>query len=529
MIYKIAKKEILLNLMTFKFTVGTIICVVFTGVFTSILLKDYQQRLENYNRAVADDVAELRTAKVYKNIGPVIYRRPEALSVFSEGLEKQLSNSVKIDFENIPEIESKYAENNPLLVIFSTLDISLIFKIVLSILALLIAFDAISGERQRGTLKLMLAGTAGRHQVLAGKLLAGLITLFIPITMSFIVALLILCLLPNINLSTSDLAVLTVMYVVSLVYISALYNLGLLVSCLTKEPTTSLMFVLLFWIILALLIPNISVSLAGEFCGPGSTEKTDRQVAALKTEFNRKYSEFRKTLPSRAEQQFYGYGAYGAWYIGCSTAKAMQRYQQIFAYRQPLWEKYAQNMWKTRREYLRKLVRQKHFADNISRCSPISLYGGIMSTLSGTDLNSFEDFIAQAITYRNAIGEYIRFRTDNFSSISYFSIAGEHDIEEYTRLVQDYLEAVAQAKKTSDDDSFVGFLTELHEPLKRFGLEIEKRSKPLDLGDLPRFVYKSKGIIDSIRSCLFDTAMLIFINVLFFALSFVAFLRYDVR
>ncbi len=53
MIWKIAKKEFLLNLMTFKFAVGTIVCVVLTAVFLPILVKDYQQRLKTYNVNVA--------------------------------------------------------------------------------------------------------------------------------------------------------------------------------------------------------------------------------------------------------------------------------------------------------------------------------------------------------------------------------------------------------------------------------------------------------------------------------------------
>ncbi len=529
MIWKIAKKEFLLNLMTFKFAVGTILCVVLIAVFTSILLKNYQQRLENYNQAVADNTDELRKSRVYKNISPIIYRRPEVLSIFSEGLEKRFGNTVKIDVDNAPEIKSEYAEKNPLLVIFPTLDISLIFEIVLSILALLIAYDTMSGEREQGTLKLTLSGTAARHQVLIGKLLAGLATLAIPTTVAFIFALLVLCLSPNVNLSRSDGVALITMYVVSLIYISAFYNLGLLCSCLMKKSSTSLMSVLLFWIILALLIPNISVSLAREFCAPEPAEKTDRQISELEAEFDRKYAEFKKTLPPRSEEEIYGQGVNGAMYIKCSTRSGIQRYQQIFAYRQPLREKLIENVWGVQKEYFRKLVRQKCFADNISRCSPISSYGHVMSALSETDLNGFEDFIEQIMTYRNDVSQYIRSKTDNFSSASYFSSASEDDIEGYTKLVQNYLEAVAQSKKTLGNDSLIGFLTGLYEPLKNFANKIEERNQSLDLSDLPRFAYKARGILNSIRSCLFDIVILILTNVLFFALSFVTFLKYDVR
>jgi hypothetical protein len=52
-IWKIAKKEFLLNLMTFRFAVGTILCMILMAVFIPILAKDYQQRLKNYNDNVA--------------------------------------------------------------------------------------------------------------------------------------------------------------------------------------------------------------------------------------------------------------------------------------------------------------------------------------------------------------------------------------------------------------------------------------------------------------------------------------------
>jgi len=40
MIWKIAKKEFLLNLITFKFAVGSIVCVVLTAVFMPVLVSN---------------------------------------------------------------------------------------------------------------------------------------------------------------------------------------------------------------------------------------------------------------------------------------------------------------------------------------------------------------------------------------------------------------------------------------------------------------------------------------------------------
>jgi len=45
MIWKIVKKEFLLNLMTFKFSLGTLLCLVLAAVFVPVPADDYQQRL----------------------------------------------------------------------------------------------------------------------------------------------------------------------------------------------------------------------------------------------------------------------------------------------------------------------------------------------------------------------------------------------------------------------------------------------------------------------------------------------------
>jgi hypothetical protein len=74
MICKIAKKDLLLNLITFKFAVGTILCVVLKAVFVLILAKAYQERLKTYNHNVAYTEGESRKVTVYKNITPTIYR-----------------------------------------------------------------------------------------------------------------------------------------------------------------------------------------------------------------------------------------------------------------------------------------------------------------------------------------------------------------------------------------------------------------------------------------------------------------------
>jgi ABC-type transport system involved in multi-copper enzyme maturation permease subunit len=492
MIWKIAKKEFLLNLMTFKFAVGTILCVVLTAVFMPILAKAYQERLRTYNENVAYNEAELHKVTVYKNITPTIYRPPSTLAVFSEGLEKQLGNSATMEYNEVPKITASAA--NHYLSIFSIFDASLIFKIVISVLALLVAHDAISGERERGTLRLMLSGTAARHQVLLGKLLAGLMVLVVPITIAFIIGLVILLSFPMMALTGSDWIRIGFMFLATVVFIATMYNLGLLFSCLARRSAISLVLGLFLWIIFVVVIPNGSVYLATQIRPVQSEDKVNEQIALLQRDAQR---EFRRELQSSGRSYMSGDdevsdvsgGGFGHGYLRSATEAHIHNELINCSIGVPINIKYADKYAEVEYGYLRGLFDQTRLADNISRISPICLYENVMSVLAGTDMASFRHFIDAVKTHRKDIIEYTRSRTNNFSLAIFFTPCTEEEIKTRPRT----------------DDAL-----------------------PLELTDLPRFSYKG-DMAATLRRVVPDLAFLILANVLFFAVAFAAFLGYDVR
>ena len=100
MIWKIARKEFLLNLMTFKFAVGVVLCVALVGIFVPALMGEYRQSRAEYDRQVADQEAQLRRSKVYINVlwgeRYRVYHPPPVLSVFSAGSHKRLQDSAQV-------------------------------------------------------------------------------------------------------------------------------------------------------------------------------------------------------------------------------------------------------------------------------------------------------------------------------------------------------------------------------------------------------------------------------------------------
>ncbi|MFC1604980.1 ABC transporter permease subunit [Planctomycetota bacterium] len=492
MMWKIAKKEFLLNLMTFKFAVGTILCMVLTAVFMPILAKAYQERLKVYNENITYNERELGKVTVYKNITPTIYRPPSVLAIFSEGLEKQLGSSATIEYDKLPEITS--ASSNDYLSIFSVFDVSLIFKIVISVLALLVAYDAISGERERGTLRLILSSTTARYELLLGKLVAGLMVLLVPVTIAFILGLLILLFSPMVELTGTDWIRFGLMYIASLVFIATIYNLGLLFSCLARRSAVSLVLGLFMWIVFAFVIPNGSAYLATLIVPTEPEDVINEQISLLKQDLRDDYSKARevsdrKFMSGSTETSDAPGGGFGHGYCRSCNKNEWHNNTLDYSLRVPIEIKYANKYAEVKDNYHRSLFKQTSFVHSLSRSSPVSLYENIMSALAGTDTASFRQFIEAVRPYRNDIVEYMRSRTDNFSSPIFWTTCTEEET----------------VTRPGGDDS-----------------------PPLELSDLPRFTYKP-DLVGSLRRAIPDLAFLIFGNVLFFVMTFVAFLQYDVR
>lgn len=516
MIWKIAKKEFLLNLMTFKFTVGAVACVALTAVFMPILAADFRQRLETYSRNVADNEAELRTVKVYWNIKPTVYRPPAVLSAFSAGLEKQLAGAARIELDKVPDLSVTERKGNPYLPVFSVFDESLIFKIIISLLALLVAYDVISGEREQGTLKLMLSGAAARPQVLLGKLLAGMVTLSVPVTITFVVGLVILSSSPVVALSSVDWARIGLMFVASLAFTLIMYQLGLLFSCLAKRSAISMVLGLFLWIIFAIVIPNGCVHLATQVRPLEPEEKRDSQMMSLRESLDAELSNV-KVDSSGAITRSDADGAFGGYYTKRIDKAWLNARRKEYSLTLPIKIGYADKLWEIEHGHLDSFFRQKQLANSLSLISPISTYENVMAILAGTDLTSFQHFMNQVRTYRNQVVEYVRSNSDDFSSACFFATCTEEEAAEYTRLLLEIERAEDEQAKAR-----------AKQVLKEWEEKNEPSAASLSLQDFPRFRYRP-SLVEDVKTAIPDMAVLVVANAALFAMCSSAFMRYDVR
>ena len=135
----------------------------------------------------------------------------------------------------------------------------LIFQVILSLLALLFAHDAIAGEREAGTLRLTLTNAVSRPVILLAKYISALVCLTLPVVMSLLLALILFSVSGSISLTGDDWLRIGGILLTSLIYLSAFYLIGLLISAITRRTATALMVSMVIWSTLVLIYPSLSV------------------------------------------------------------------------------------------------------------------------------------------------------------------------------------------------------------------------------------------------------------------------------
>ena len=144
--------------------------------------------------------------------------------------------------------------------LFSSIDIVFIFEIVLSLIALIFAYDALAGERERGTLRLVLTHSVSRGQILLAKYISAMTCLLVPLLMSLLLAMILLMTSATISLSIGDFLRIGGIIFSSISYLSVFYLIGMLISAATTRTGTALMLAMFVWGFSVLVYPNVVIA-----------------------------------------------------------------------------------------------------------------------------------------------------------------------------------------------------------------------------------------------------------------------------
>lgn len=436
MLGTLIRQELLTHLMSARFLFAVIITQLLVITNTVVLIDVHEHRVANYNRQERVHDQKIKESETYSTLSLFIERPPNPLSLFSEGLDKQLGGTLEIYHSKVPMISDYSAGSldNPYLQLFTSIDLVYIFQVILSLLALLFAYDAIAGDLEKGTLRLVISHPVGRGSILLSKYVGALGSLILPVLISLMMVLLILSMSGSIKLSGDDFLRIGGIVLTTVIYLSSFYLMGLLISTLNQRSSTSLMFCMFLWVFLVLIYPNWS-RFAIDPVGDMRSEKSsvNEQLSQIWEEVGRVERQLLTNSPLRGHPPQFNL-KFSESYI----SRAGGRYQMNFKLKEgseylvphvqnfnevigALQIRLAEKSGVIRQHCLAEAdIRQAAWDERLMKLSPASLYRFTTSAWAGTDLNGMLDFINAAQDYRRSTIGYF-YDKNMFGSREWFA------------------------------------------------------------------------------------------------------------
>ncbi|HTO93615.1 MAG TPA: ABC transporter permease subunit [Bacteroidota bacterium] len=473
MLTEIALKEIHDNFLNARFIGACAVSLVIIAASVGILSHSHEEQVREYQGNVR---AQEEFIDRYAHVNRLSWmsrrhREPPHLQALAAGIddEAQQDNFV----------------SNPLTVLFTRMDYASIVTIIISLLAVLFSYNAVCGEKEAGLLRQILSSGVPRRTLIAGKYLGGLASVLIPFTISFLAGALILALGPGVQLDGKDYAVFAALLAQSWLYLAVFFGLGLFVSTRARTSAQAILVALFAWVILVLVIPNISPFVAAELSPVPSVTQVNQQVyqlvdrerdaildSRLRAMIASSYPELAEVihLPTDAQQKRLA-----------ADPVLRERYSRFTHERDAMIADVNREQWakaeKINADFQERSDRQESLARMLTSLSPASDFVFIATDLAETGIASDAHWRRQVNEYDEALGRLADAR---------------------------YRRAQEQNPAFSVNDY-------------------------IDLRDRPRFREVHADLSDRMAPDGAQWGILLVFNVLFFMLALAGFQRYDVR
>jgi ABC-type transport system involved in multi-copper enzyme maturation permease subunit len=464
----IIRKELLDQLLSLRFAIACGVCLLVFLLSSIVLTRDYREGVSTYNmnRVMHRNELQQRTEVWALFQGVTVDRPLNLMNTLVRGLSQELTESVVVQPGNRLDFSESW-EQNAVQPLFPSVDLVFIVGIIMSLLALAFAYDAVSGEAESGVLKLLMSYPAPRDIVLLGKWIGGYLALIAPFVVSFVLALVVILLFPEVQPDGDSALAILFLFGLSLLYLAAIFSLGLFVSCRTHMASTSITVLLLIWVALILAVPNMAPYAVGTVVSIPSREEVDREKQALQQDLMA-----RTQRVVREEQERLGRD--DVW----QDAAVQERMQEMR-------REFEEEAQKIEDSFLTQVDRQTHLSGILARFSPLTSYNLAAYDLAAAGVAQERRWIDELKAYSETWGTY----------------------------AQEKREALA-IEQTLPDGRTVTTMDQ---------------SRELDLSDAPAFDFRYMPVGDRLGEVAGDLLLLVLWNVIFFMLAYLSFLRYSVQ
>lgn len=278
----IIKKEILENILSYRFPLFGLIAMLLIPLGMYVNQLDYAKRVRDYDeqvRLAGEAAASISMQDLMAGTVAIKgFRRPAPLSIYTRGFEGTLPRYYEFTQEGAKPGESSSGEES-ILSVQGKVDFVFLVQMVLSLIGLLFASDVIAGEKEAGTLRAMLSNRLPRDAVLAGKVVGGYLALWAPFAAAFLVGLLFLILGAFPVFGGGMPAKILIIFLAASAFLLVYFTLGTMISASSAKTRPALVAILLVWTFFQLIMPKLSDMLAAIIY----PVRTETQVSLEKT------------------------------------------------------------------------------------------------------------------------------------------------------------------------------------------------------------------------------------------------------
>lgn len=382
----IAKRQILEGLRDSKFlflTALILLAFIANGVVFSAR---YRKEVEDYNANSAETHRMMqRASSNLQEVGillQLVLQRPSELAFVADGGERFLPNAVQQNA--FMRYETQYQHrSNEIMPVLPALDWTFIVGSLMTLLAVMVTYNALAEERQSGTLRLLLANSVSRLSIFAGKYLGLLAVLLSCLVVGVLLDLGVIALLGGPPLHQANLLRICSALLLAVLATSAFVLIGMAVSALTRVPAVALVVLLVIWVLSAMAVPGMARLLAEQLLDvPSQTE--------VATQIENKLDEIEANSSPGS----------GNWYGNPFHPHVVDRYKRAILSHS--------EMQKIYDAHLRAQIDQALLAQRLA-ASPTGLVSNTLQAVATTGVYGTGHFLAAVETYR---GVYYQFLVD---------------------------------------------------------------------------------------------------------------------
>lgn len=283
MFLALLRKEILNNLLNLRFILSYFLCTILLVGSAAIMLADYaaQKKVYDTNRNVYERTIDNNIDDYwgsYMGYEKPVARPPIATKIFAAGVEKDPDPKASVAYPLWPYFNGDF-KRNPLSNLFPTMDAMFIIGIILSLLIFVLTYDSISGEREEGTLKVLLSCPVPRDLVITAKWAGGYLSLFFPYIVAWLIVALLITFSPGLGFGSSEWLHMLMVILAGALYIAVIFSISMAVSVVARNSGIAILALLFIWVVLIVALPALSTPAAYLALHPPAVEQTRLDIA----------------------------------------------------------------------------------------------------------------------------------------------------------------------------------------------------------------------------------------------------------